>query len=288
MKPANRYRRCESLNRPGTPAFTLVELLVVLAVLAFGTLLLAPALAHTQFDSRSVRCLNNHRQLTRAWQMYADDSNDKFPGMAFSQSTGAPDDPRKPWVSGWLDWSISSFNTNTLYLTHPRFSSLALYFGNDSRLVKCTADQFLSSVQRAAGWKQRIRSVSGNVYLGGASSIDFGPFDPNFSQLTKRTELLNPKPAETWLFIEENADSINDPAFYAPKSGTWYDMPANYHDGGAAISFADGRAEIHRWEASVLPRTVTTSPSVPSLIVPANDPDYLWLRYHTPRKPGAN
>ena len=51
---------------PRTHAFTLIELLAVLAVLALWTLLLVPALARTKLDSRTFQCLKNARELNRA------------------------------------------------------------------------------------------------------------------------------------------------------------------------------------------------------------------------------
>jgi prepilin-type processing-associated H-X9-DG protein len=269
-------------NHPEVAAFTLVELLVVLAVLLLGAMLLAPALARTQVDSRSIRCLNNHRQLCRAWLMYASDNNDK---LATSMSGAAtPSIPN--WATGWLDWGPSSANTNTVYLTDPRYSILATYCGKDARLFKCPADQYVSTVQRSLGWRERVRSVSQNIYAAN-SNIASGPTDPAFAPTTKLTGLLNPKPAETWVSIDENADSINDGVFFAPRTTSWVDLPANYHDGGASVAFADGHVELHRWQRSVLNVSIRTSSFFLPPVLP-NDPDILWVRYHTPRQPGAN
>ena len=265
-------------DRNATAAFTLVELLVVLAVLALWAVLLVPAFARTGPDSRAFQCLNNSRQLSRAWRMYADDNNDRFP------TTGSGGTPATPgWAGGWLDWGTSADNTNTLYLADPRYSALAPYCGKDARLFKCPADQYISSAQRARGWKERARSVSENVWVGENNSA---LFDPPYTAVKKWTELLNPKPAETWVSVDEHPDSINDGAFYAPTTTAWFDLPANYHDGGAGVAFADGHSEIHRWQGSVLKVPIVFSP-FNSTGAP-NDPDILWLRYRTPRLPGMN
>ena len=270
----------EQLSGSRPAAFTIVELLVVLAVLAFGAMLLVPALARTQPDSGAARCLNNHRQLARAWLMYASDNNDRLAtGVSGVSPTG-------PWLlnSGWLDWSTSTDNTNTIFLTNPRYSKLAQYYGKDARLFKCPADQYVSSAQHNRGWKERVRSVSWNVLLGDHSSAPL--FDPTYKFVKKMTDLLNPKPTETWVAIDEHPDSINDGALYAPSSTQWIDLPANYHDGGAGVAFADGHSEIHRWQASLLKVPIKYTFSAPP--VTASDPDLLWLHYHTPRNPGMN
>ncbi len=59
--------------RFGGRAFTLVELLVVLAVLAVLASLLIPAVARAKGRARSVQCLNNLRQWVIAFQWYSDD-----------------------------------------------------------------------------------------------------------------------------------------------------------------------------------------------------------------------
>jgi prepilin-type processing-associated H-X9-DG protein len=164
---------------------------------------------------------------------------------------------------------------------------LATYCGKDARLFKCPADQFLSAVQRTRGLKERVRSISQNPYAA-TSNIESGPAsDPAFVHVTTLTGLLNPKPAETWVSIDEHPDSINDGVLVGPTTTAWWDLPANQHDGGASVAFADGSAEIHRWQGSVLKYPVTFV-VFSSTIQALNDPDLQWLRYRTPRKPGTN
>lgn len=264
-------------------AFTRLELLVVLSVLVLCVFLFLPALARTQPDNRAFQCLNNHRQLTRAWLMYAAENNDQ---LATSLHGGDALNPTQPmWAGGWLDWTTAPGNTNTIYLSDPRYSMLASYFGKDARLFKCPADQYVSSTQRSRGWKERVRSVAQNVYAANGNATA-GPTDASYLQVRKLTGLVNPKPAETWVSIDEHPDSINDGALFAPQLSQWIDLPANYHDGGAGVAFADGRAEIHRWQASVLryPISFNFSGYLPS----PNDPDIQWLRYRTPRRIGVN
>lgn len=264
-------------------AFTLTELLVVVGVLAILALTILPALGRSQPLSRAALCQHNLKQLAAAWQMYAEDYN----GRIVSNSQGAylpgPNEP-PGWVSGWLDWSTSSQNTNVHFLIDPRYAALASYVHGASNLFKCPADQYLSPAQRVRGWDQRVRSYSANIYIG-EGNASTGPTSPIYKQIRKTSEFLYPSPAHAFVYLEEHPDSINDPAFFSPNQTTWIDWPATYHNGGSAFAFADGHTEVHQWRRSLTSGPATsvnyTFLTFPS--IPVGDPDISWLSYRTPR-----
>lgn len=226
-------------DRRNQPAFTFIELLVVLTVVTLLGLLSLNGLAHSQTSADRARCANNLSRLMVAWHMYSDD----YSGNLISNSLGSNN---KPWVSGNIDFNVSnSANTNTLNLTNATYAAIGPYV-NSSSLFRCPADP--STLLIGGVPKLRVRSYSMNAFMGSTGS----QWGQNYRSMTKISEIS--QPGRMFVFLDEHPNSINDAEFFtnAPEESL-VDYPGSFHLGGANLSMADGHIEYWQWSD---PRTM--------------------------------
>jgi prepilin-type N-terminal cleavage/methylation domain-containing protein/prepilin-type processing-associated H-X9-DG protein len=289
--------------KPRRGGFTLIELLVVIAIIAILAALLLPALGRAKQRAQAIQCMNNYKQLTLAWIMYAGDNNDVL-ALNTDQSAilGTAANPSPPWAGGKLDWAVHGLgdpNTNTLYLTDPKGSCLGSYVAKNVKVFHCPTDMYVSSSQRQAGYLNRIRSCAMDAAIGGgnpnkgqpgykpAQSL-VPPLKADFFYAIKMGQLTSPGPSDCWLITDENPDSIDDSILYTDPyatsgTGQFTELPGSDHGGAAGIGFADGHAEIHKWtDARTLHKVSYIQYQRVSV---TGSQDLAWLAYHTPRSP---
>lgn len=62
----------------GNKAFTLIELLLVIAIIGILAGLLLPVLNKAKGKAHSIKCLSNVKQLILGWQLYASDHKGRY------------------------------------------------------------------------------------------------------------------------------------------------------------------------------------------------------------------
>jgi prepilin-type N-terminal cleavage/methylation domain-containing protein/prepilin-type processing-associated H-X9-DG protein len=231
--------------KPRARAFTLVELLVVIAVLGILAALLLPALSLVKRKAGQSMCLNNQKQLGMGVLMYLDEHNATFPGWA-SQHAGFNS-------SDWIYW-----RTNLAYPQVEK-SPIASTLANVTRkLFRCPLD--LDDSQRLQ--EASSDPVSG-PYLYSYSMTSYnldGELNPGMTTICKGNRFYpfrQPSiqmPASKIMLAEEVASACQDNPTRAKviNDGRWSpaenDPLTARHEGKAVVSFADGHAQAVPWE----------------------------------------
>lgn len=262
--------------RSHAAGFTRTELLVILATLTLLATVTRPVWGNGGL-SKSLLCMDNLRRLQGAWLLYTTETAGGLPGNYDGGfASGFP--WVRPWATGWLDWQTRPDNTNTTYLTEPLYASLAVYLNRDATVYKCPADDYLSPVQLAQGWSDRVRTYSMNCFMGLRNPS--GPLNPAYSILWKLSEFRKLSPQQAIVFLEEHPDSVNDPVFFAPNSNqNWPDVPGALHEGTTWLTYADGHVEARRWTDPKLLQPVKYQYKN-NLTVTSNHPDLVWFLAH--------
>jgi prepilin-type N-terminal cleavage/methylation domain-containing protein/prepilin-type processing-associated H-X9-DG protein len=244
--------KCGALTRRRCkPAFTLIELLVVIAIIAILAGMLLPALTRAKATSQSAACQGNLRQLCLGWRMYADDNGDSLAGSISVRRVNQPGS----WVLGDTKQDRTASNI---------MSGVMFRYASAVGAYRCPADR--STVASGDG-PLRTRGYTMNGWMNSSShdqehpsssyTIDF----PNMPH--KMSQIVRPPPSRTFVFIDEQEASIddglwnNDPSALAvagepvlahPEAPpSWHSLPADRHNQGANIAFAEGHVEHHKW-----------------------------------------
>lgn len=228
--------------------FTLIELLVVIAIITILAAMLLSSLSKSKEKSKTIGCVSNLKQLEICWHLYAVDNADVLPPnnsiMSMANST----------VSSGISWCPDHARTDTNMVDMEK--GVLFPYNRSVAIYHCPAD--LSKVETATGEllpQLRNRSYNMSQSVNGYPELleTLPPPLNGIAQAWKKfSHIRRPSPSELFVFIDEHPDTLLDAQFGNPVGipgmpVEWFDMPADRHNQGGCLSFADGHAERWRW-----------------------------------------
>ena len=217
--------------------FTLIELLVVIAVIAVLMGILMPALHMAREQGRSIVCASNLKSLTLAWQLYADNNDNKI----VNGLTPRVVDPHN------LGWVVIPENPIEASVEEKKecIKQGALWpYVSEIKVFRCPSDRR----NRSPVHKNAYRTYTIPAGLNGEAAPRY---NWGIAKACKNlTEIKNP--GRKYVFVPEsdNRGANLDSWVLEPVKGLWVDAVGVWHRGQSTnLAFVDGHIEKRAWQS---------------------------------------
>ena len=224
-------------------AFTLIELLVVISIIALLLSILMPGLQLAKAKAKNLLCTTNVKGIITAWHMYSGDNGEKL--MSAETRYDNPVDERPFWV--WNPTIVGT--TNPVPWSNPRYPVDPTQAEREEGLKRGviwpyleTVDVFHCQSDKSKGGN--FRSYSMVDSMNGSGWV----FKDAYKIYKSQGEIVNPA-GRIVLLEESDPRGCNFGSYVMdPREDKWNDPMTVWHGGASAFAFADGHAEIKKWD----------------------------------------
>jgi prepilin-type N-terminal cleavage/methylation domain-containing protein/prepilin-type processing-associated H-X9-DG protein len=244
-------------GKSGRRAFTLVELLVVIGIIAVLIGILLPVLSSARKSAQATKCAAALREIGNAFKMYAIDNNQFYPPMRVAYNAA---NPYKVMFGNEQYQPVAGAQTYWMYFLAKYVSKQK--FGVSAGMTPEEASRAINSVLWGCPNFVPVNTSSATIGVGGIAMVYTGYGYNGFPEYTEN----NPNPATSSDKYDAIGDSIStwppgDPRaravsyiqaptngdwsqyYTVPQSGKWYKM-GNYTNAAERALVGDCRAYV--------------------------------------------
>jgi prepilin-type N-terminal cleavage/methylation domain-containing protein len=221
------YIVCRFAEDSAAAAFTLIELLIVIAIIALLMAVLIPALNRAREMGKRAACMNNAKTLALAWTLYCSEHEGLMPSCQ-----GLAD---KGWVRGL---------TGT-YMTRPVEAPL------QEQIAAIRAGELYPYTTTEKVYRCPVAKRNEMRTYSAAPSLN-GPVVETGAPIAKSLNLLR-QLSTRLVFIDDHGQNWDAMWYIFYKEPRWWNPIPMRHGAGTVASFADVHSEFHGWKD---PRTV--------------------------------
>jgi prepilin-type N-terminal cleavage/methylation domain-containing protein len=236
-------------------AFTLIELMVVIAIILILAAMLLPSLARAKDQANKTVCINNLRQLNFAAHMYVDENEDQFPPRRATPNTWIQ--RLRPYYGGSPSTNLAAVQSG-LYATASAAPSAASVEPNSGvdKIVECPKGHLMEVTPHSYlinGFNDYFQTTLTSAEFNDIYMQWLWPYGMRMGAI--------PEPVDTVLFGEKLASSHHVHMDFAQGPGNDLDEidHARHHsgsgknNGNSNHAFVDGSVRSVRYGAALNP-----------------------------------